>query len=490
MATIPAGTDITTYDLDFTGQQVNTAINTILNTDFTDLATRAEAAATGAEASATAATSSVNEAAASKQDAEAWAVGEINGTPVSSADERYHNNAKYYAEIAASTVSGVAAFNGRSGIVEPASGDYSADMVGAVALPASPTLGDILTWDGTAWVADTIDTGTTLIVTATTSGSSFSTDYSYSDIIAALDSGRTVILKNGTIYYPLIGRSGSTAVIFGGIMPGGSNSTILAGRKFYMTSNMNIVMDMTTSPVFDVQIVTSSINIGAEDTGYCLSVTASSDITLTITDGVENDEIEIVRCSTGAVTIVASSADGMSLNGVSGGSVTLNSQWDSVRIKAITSTNWIVVNDQRGIDTAPVQNSTDLITSGGVYSALASFTPANVATLDSYGKVTPSQASSTVFSLGGDITLSSNYYGALLTADDSYTITLPTGVTAGTEVEVMLLAAGKTVTIQAASGVTINGVSGGSVQLTEQYKSIVLKHLGSSESWVAQGAIA
>lgn len=47
--------------------------------------------------SATAASSSELNAASSEENAEAWAVGERGGTPVSSGDITYHNNAKYYA---------------------------------------------------------------------------------------------------------------------------------------------------------------------------------------------------------------------------------------------------------------------------------------------------------------------------------------------------------------------------------------------------------
>ena len=37
---------------------------------------------------------------------EAWAVGQRNGVPVTSADETYHNNAKYYAQVAQSAIPG------------------------------------------------------------------------------------------------------------------------------------------------------------------------------------------------------------------------------------------------------------------------------------------------------------------------------------------------------------------------------------------------
>ena len=38
--------------------------------------------------------------ASSESNAEAWAVGERHGVPVSSSDQTYHNNSKYYAEQA------------------------------------------------------------------------------------------------------------------------------------------------------------------------------------------------------------------------------------------------------------------------------------------------------------------------------------------------------------------------------------------------------
>ena len=53
----------------------------------------------------------------------------------------------------ASGGSGVSSFNNRTGTVMPASGDYTAAMVGAIPLPASPTNGDTIQWNGTAWVA-------------------------------------------------------------------------------------------------------------------------------------------------------------------------------------------------------------------------------------------------------------------------------------------------------------------------------------------------
>ena len=75
-----------------------------------------------------AATSETN-ADLSSEDSEAWSVGQRNGVDVPPSDPTYHNNAKYWADIASGGVSGVSSFNGRSGNVVPALGDYAANIV-------------------------------------------------------------------------------------------------------------------------------------------------------------------------------------------------------------------------------------------------------------------------------------------------------------------------------------------------------------------------
>ena len=51
-----------------------------------------------------------NQVGGQTQDAEAWAVGTKDGTPVTSDDPQYHNNSKYYAEQASTAASGVDAY--------------------------------------------------------------------------------------------------------------------------------------------------------------------------------------------------------------------------------------------------------------------------------------------------------------------------------------------------------------------------------------------
>jgi hypothetical protein len=102
------------------------------STSETNAALSASNALTSANNAATsesnAATSETN-ADLSSEDSEAWSVGQRNGVDVPPSDPTYHNNAKYWAGVAAGGVSGVSSFNGRSGNVVPARGDYAANIV-------------------------------------------------------------------------------------------------------------------------------------------------------------------------------------------------------------------------------------------------------------------------------------------------------------------------------------------------------------------------
>ena len=68
--------------------------------DLTDIRTDCVSAKDDAEAAASDAIASESVCADAAEDAEAWAVGERNGTPVTSGDDTYQNNSKYYSELA------------------------------------------------------------------------------------------------------------------------------------------------------------------------------------------------------------------------------------------------------------------------------------------------------------------------------------------------------------------------------------------------------
>lgn len=76
---------------------------TMASTAAGEAATSRNTAVTKASEASTSATASSN----SKLDAEGWAVGEQNGTPVPSTSPYYHNNAKYYSSLLSGTINEV-----------------------------------------------------------------------------------------------------------------------------------------------------------------------------------------------------------------------------------------------------------------------------------------------------------------------------------------------------------------------------------------------
>lgn len=98
-----------------------------------------------------------------------------------------------------------------------------------------------------------------------------------------------------------------------------------------------------------------------------------------------------------------------------------------------------------------------------------------VATLDADTKVTAAQASAAVVSISASMTLASSHAGRFLscTNADAITITIPTGIAAGTEIEIYRGGAG-TVTLSPASGVTVE-CKEASYGIADQYTSVVLK---------------
>lgn len=112
----------------------------------------AAANAQTASAAATSAATSEGNAEESAQDSEAWAVGTRGGQAVPDSDETHNNNSKYWArQAAAAAGGGVITFNGRSGTVVPANGDYTPEMVGAApAIKTATVTLPVASWTGSA----------------------------------------------------------------------------------------------------------------------------------------------------------------------------------------------------------------------------------------------------------------------------------------------------------------------------------------------------
>lgn len=172
---------------------------------------------------------------------------------------------------------------------------------------------------------------------------------------------------------------------------------------------------------------------------------------------------------------------------------------DTSRQAKITANGLLKGDGQGGVSAAvagtdyqtPLTAGTDYATPASVAACIPfSEKGANsgVASLDSYGKVNAAQTSARIVSKSEAYTLQSSDAGCLLAVTGTTTITIPSTLAVGTEIEIMNYGTG-TITITAASGVTLNGVSTGSKQVKSQYTSAVLKAITASD-WVIQGAIS
>lgn len=154
------------------------------------------------------------------------------------------------------------------------------------------------------------------------------------------------------------------------------------------------------------------------------------------------------------------------------------------------STGAVTVAEPDPSNATPAMDGTGAAGTSADYSRADHVHPADTskADLNSNSKVDADQASAYIISISSNTTLSSTHYGCCLSVTGTRTITIPTGLEIGIEIEIMNMGTG-TVTVAGATGVSLNGVSAGSVTIPAQYTSGVLKCM-SSNSWVIQGAIS
>lgn len=94
------------------------------------------------------ASASATSALTSKRNAEAWAVGQKDGTDVPSTDPTYHNNAKYWAEQAAQSSGAQPATPTSPGIVQPDNTSVTVDENGVISALDPTARADIATING------------------------------------------------------------------------------------------------------------------------------------------------------------------------------------------------------------------------------------------------------------------------------------------------------------------------------------------------------
>ena len=164
-----------------------------------------------ASASAASAAESEENAGESAQNSEAWAVGTRGGQAVPASDETHNNNSKYWAQQAAAAAGGgVITFNGRSGTVVPANGDYTPEMVGAA--PAIKTA--TVTLPVASWTGSASPYSQTVTINGATANSRIDIDPDTTVMNGAMDGGYGLVFGNnaGTITAYAVGDKPTAAI--------------------------------------------------------------------------------------------------------------------------------------------------------------------------------------------------------------------------------------------------------------------------------------
>lgn len=164
-----------------------------------------------ANASAASAAESEENAGESAQNSEAWAVGTRGGQAVPASDETHNNNSKYWAQQAAAAAGGgVITFNGRSGTVVPANGDYTPEMVGAA--PAIKTA--TVTLPVASWTGSASPYSQTVTINGATANSRIDIDPDTTVMNGAMDGGYGLVFGNdaGTITAYAVGDKPTAAI--------------------------------------------------------------------------------------------------------------------------------------------------------------------------------------------------------------------------------------------------------------------------------------
>ena len=260
--------------------------------------------------SESAAAASATAAGESEEDSEAWAWGKVDGVDVPATHPAYHNNAKYWADVAAGGVSGVSSFNGRSGNVVPASGDYAANIIeydnddsGLTADTVQEAIdevqGEISSLATVATTGDYSDlSNTPNLATVATSGSysdlsntpnlaTVATSGSYNDLsnkptlgtAAAKDSTNAVtqsstdLIESGAVYTGLAGKEDAAKVLTAQTLSVGATTLTFTDSSIGNNSRIRVISNPFTTGLLNAVQSGTSVTLTFEAQESALSVT-------------------------------------------------------------------------------------------------------------------------------------------------------------------------------------------------------------------------
>ena len=342
-------------------------------------AANASGSASAAAGSKNAAANSATEAAAAATAATSWAVG---GTGTRAGEDT--NNAKYWAEQASQAAGGgVTSFNGRSGLVIPQTGDYTAEMVGARPDTWMPSAEDVGAQPEIS-VSGLLKGYGSGNVTAAAAGTDYQAPITANGLLKGDGSGAIAAAAAGTDYFapggtdiPIAdgGTGASSAdaarnnlnaqqkITANGLLKGDGNGNISAaeaGMDFVTPTALTEYIPATEKDAADgvagldgsgkvkpeqasagIVIVTANRTLSATDNNRCLCCTNTAAITITVsnTQGLPvGAEIEVIQGGTGAVSFAASGVTLISLDGA----VSIAGQYGVAALKQTDTNVWVL----------------------------------------------------------------------------------------------------------------------------------------------------
>lgn len=354
----------------------------------------------------------------------------------------------------------------------------------------SPSSGDFLKYNGTAWVNDAIDLGTDTTgnyMSNVTAGNLITVTHtpgegSSASIAVANGTSGQIIVANATGVATWVTESGDITVDASGVtsissnvivnadintsagialskLASGSSAQVVLGNATGVPTFTTISGDIAVSNTGVVTIQANSVALGTDTTGdYVASLVAGSGITLSNNSG------------EGATPTVALTSNSLTVNGTSialGGSGT-------VTANASTLTGTSLNSSVTGSSLTSVGTLTSLTVSGNV--------AVTGAVIDHV--ITNQQTASYTLALTDDGDLVEMNVGTAnnLTVPADNTVNFPIG----TSIDILQVGAGQT-TIVAASGVTINRATG--LKLRAQWSAAtIIKR--AANTWVAIGDLS
>jgi hypothetical protein len=232
-------------------------------------------------------------------------------------------------------------------------GSAMLDDLANVTVP-SPSNGDFLKWNGTAWVNDSIDLATDTV------GSYVSSLVAGTGITLTNNSGEgatpTIALTNSSITVNgtsiSLGNSGTVTASAGTLTGTSLNSSITGSSltsvgtltSLTVSGNASVTGMVVDHAIIDAKI--SSYTLVLSDDGKMIEMNVGSANNLTVpADGSVNfpvgTQVTILQTGTGQTTIVA--ASGATVNATPG--LKLRARWSSVTLIKRASNTWVALGD-------------------------------------------------------------------------------------------------------------------------------------------------